>query len=146
MAASPSAHLLLPVLGDGAQLGCLCDVKAAGGQSYFRLNDDKVRTGAVAEWGGGRAPLHGILCQGRRACTDAVHKGGRPLQARPLPPIPPVQVLAWLRLKVEQCKAAMQASPAAAFRWVGGQAGQSALAKSFVQAVGPLVACLPACP
>lgn len=45
MAPCPSAHLLLPLLGGGAgggQLACLCDVKAAGGQSYYRLNDAKV--------------------------------------------------------------------------------------------------------
>ena len=66
MAASPSAALLLPLLGGGEQLACLCDVKQAGGQSYFRLSDQRV--------------------------------------------------LAWLRLKVDQAKAAMQASAAAAFR------------------------------
>ncbi|PRW60264.1 ribonuclease H2 subunit B [Chlorella sorokiniana] len=65
MAASPSAHLLAPLLEQGGQLSCLCDAKAAGGQSYYRLNDDRV--------------------------------------------------LAWLRLKVDQAKAAMQASPSAAF-------------------------------
>jgi hypothetical protein len=66
MAASPSAALLLPLLGGGEQLACLCDLKQAGGQSYFRLSDQRV--------------------------------------------------LVWLRLKVDQAKAAMQASEAAAFR------------------------------
>ena len=66
MAASPSAALLLPLLGGGEQLACLCDVKQAGGQSYFRLSEERV--------------------------------------------------LAWLRLKVDQAKAALQASAAAAFR------------------------------
>ena len=47
MAASPSAHLLLPLLGSGEQLGCLCDVKSAGGQNYFRLNDERVRCAAA---------------------------------------------------------------------------------------------------
>ena len=42
MAASRSAHLLAPLLEQGGQLACLCDAKAAGGQSYYRLNDDKV--------------------------------------------------------------------------------------------------------
>ena len=42
IAGSPSAHLLAGLLTEGGQLGCLCDVKAAGGQSYYRLNDDKV--------------------------------------------------------------------------------------------------------
>ena len=42
MAASPSAHLLAPLLEASGQLTCLCDAKAAGGQSYYRLNDDKV--------------------------------------------------------------------------------------------------------
>ncbi|KAI7835459.1 hypothetical protein COHA_010634 [Chlorella ohadii] len=41
MAASPSAHLLAPLLEASGQLTCLCDAKAAGGQSYYRLNDDK---------------------------------------------------------------------------------------------------------
>ncbi|KAL4856766.1 Ribonuclease H2 subunit B [Chlorella vulgaris] len=38
-AASSSAALLLPLLGSGEQLGCLCDVKRVGGQGYYRLND-----------------------------------------------------------------------------------------------------------
>ncbi|KAL4447480.1 hypothetical protein ABPG75_004699 [Micractinium tetrahymenae] len=65
MAASPSAHLLASVLGGGEQLGCLCDVKEAGGQRYYRLNDELV--------------------------------------------------VAWLTLKAQQAKAALQASPSAAF-------------------------------
>ena len=121
MAASPSAHQLLPLLAGGGQLGCICDVKAAGGQSYFRLSDDKVRRG-----GGGQAavfclaaplaqhaacvPPLALLPLALRlqvACAAAAHF------AAP-------QVVAWLRLKVEQAKAAMQASPNAAFRCTHG--------------------------
>lgn len=65
VATSPSAHMLLPLLAGGEHLGCLCEVKQAGGQSYFRLSDELV--------------------------------------------------LAWLTLKVQQAKAALQASPTAAF-------------------------------
>lgn len=64
MAASASAHLLAPLL-SGEQLGCLCDVKEAGGQRYYRLNDELA--------------------------------------------------VAWLTLKAQQAKAALQASPSAAF-------------------------------
>ncbi|KAL4434615.1 hypothetical protein ABPG77_002738 [Micractinium sp. CCAP 211/92] len=64
MAATASAHLLAQLL-DAEQMGCLCDVKEAGGQRYYRLNDDLV--------------------------------------------------VAWLTLKAQQAKAALQASPSAAF-------------------------------
>ncbi|PSC68408.1 ribonuclease H2 subunit B [Micractinium conductrix] len=42
MADSPSAHLLAELLAGSGQLACLCDVKQAGGQTYYRLNDDLV--------------------------------------------------------------------------------------------------------
>ena len=48
MAASPSAHLLAPLLEQGGQLACLCDAKAAGGQSYYRLNDERVSQ--LSQW------------------------------------------------------------------------------------------------
>lgn len=44
MAATASAHLLAQLL-DAEQMGCLCDVKEAGGQRYYRLNDDLVSPG-----------------------------------------------------------------------------------------------------
>lgn len=63
MAASPSAHLLAPLLEQGGQLACLCDAKAAGGQSYYRLNDDKVSRSEQAIACRARARLSGCRWQ-----------------------------------------------------------------------------------
>lgn len=73
MAASPSAHLLAPLLEQGGQLGCLCDAKAAGGQSYYRLNDDKVSRSLA----GGGMPGQGAAV-GLPLATLAIVSGAAP--------------------------------------------------------------------
>lgn len=45
----------------------------------------------------------------------AVQRPRRPALATP----PSLQAVAWLTLKAQQAKAALQASPSAAFRWAG---------------------------
>lgn len=92
MAASPSAHLLAPLLGEGApQLECIADVKLAGGQGYYRLNDDKVgRTGCVRRH---TPPCVALLAWCRRRRPAARHAlcmlSARRLASCDLPPSMP---------------------------------------------------------
>lgn len=186
VAASASAHLLTSALPE-EQLGCLCDVKEAGGQRYFRLNDELVsgimglRVGALlrntslpeqaqlcgspgcvgwaarsrsVSWvclepvqqssacpaGAAASPFSGHLpasltgrsraWHGELAGPPAVHCAPHPvvLWVATLPEQQTLrqlgcsllllpQAMAWLVLKAQQAKAALLASPTAAFRW-----------------------------
>ena len=77
MAPSPaSAHLLRGLLGGAEQLGCLCDVKLAGGQRYFRLSDQRVAAWLALKATAAKAALHASPSAAFRCASECVRGGG----------------------------------------------------------------------
>lgn len=84
----PSANVCLPPQGVepaaaqqltsllGPQLRCLCDVKSAGGQEYYRLNDARVRR---AEEGGNRGCKAASASMERGRDLSSTCRSQRPL-------------------------------------------------------------------